>query len=282
MGFVVFYNIEKTDFFSFDLYLFRNNISMSDIQTRSCKRLPPEILAHIFVFLDIPSLCACSLASTNFSQIIDQRLWKELSHRDYLPFLNQVSLKEEDLVLPVRESEINIEKAYFPDATLVIEELITGKYDKVAEIPVEKTDWKEFYSHKYQSVDLNGYWVSDSGKNVVRIYQKGYHVIAKKLTGDENIPAGKLAWEMHLDGSLTKGKGKFQLTAANYESPKLAQAYLQVVNKDVIKIRWLFQDYFGHWYTVEFINTRAGCVDFDSNTMNRKVELLRLEKEIDE
>ncbi len=243
--------------------------------------LPCEILAQIFFFLDIKSILSCSLTSKSLSKVVQERLWKELVHRDHLPFLNQLALEPQQANFPNKESQIITKNEYFPEAKIALEKLYAASYNEQKRvIRNDPSEWKQFYQNKHQNIDLNGFWLGDYGRHgieLIRIYQKGYNVIAKKITGDANIPAGKLTWTMHLDESLMKGKGELQVTEQNYEDPKLSQAYLEVVNKNYIKITWLYQDFFGNWYTVSFANIRAGMVCFDEELMGRKIEFLSVE-----
>jgi len=234
-------------------------------------------------FTDIKSLLACSQTSKSLAKILHERLWKDLVHRDFLPFLQQISVEPQEVLFPSKESQIVTKNEYFLDAKIALETL----YNESENMPISRvirndpSEWKQFYQNKHGNIDLNGYWLGDYGKHgceLIRIYQKGYNVIAKKITGDVNIPAGKLTWAMHLDETLLKGKGEIQLTEKDYEDPKLSQAYLEVVNKNYIRITWLHQDFFGNWYTVSFTNIRAGCISFDDDVMARKIELLPIEQ----
>jgi len=254
---------------------------MSSSPTYTLDKLPWEILAQILFFLDIKSILSCSLTSKSLSKVVKERLWKDLVHRDLLPFLNQLALEPQQANFPSKESQIMTKNEYFPEAEAALEKLYAASYNSQKRfIRNDPSEWKQFYQDKYHNIDLNGYWLGDYGRHgveLIRIYQEGYNIVAKKITGDANIPAGKLTWTMHLDESLMKGKGELQVTEENYEDPKLSQAYLEVVNKNYVKITWLYQDSFNNWYTVSFANIRAGMVSFDEETMGRKIEFLSVE-----
>jgi len=256
---------------------------MSILQQWTLTRLPPEVLYQIFYFLDVNSLISCTLTTKEFAKLInDERLWKDIYSRDYLPFLLQIPCNTQDLAFPTKKSDIQIEREYFPDPKIAISELYNIDEENINITKRPPLDWKLSYIERYQGIDLNGYWIGDYGKHgseLIKIYQNGYNLIAKKITGDENIPAGKLTWKMKLDESLMKGKGLIQLTETKFENPKLVQAYLEVIHKDYIRITWLFQDYLGHWYTVSFANVRAGCIDFDEDVMRRKINCLEIEND---
>ena len=257
---------------------------ISSTQMMSLQALPNELLAHIFIFIDAKSITACSQTSQTFSLIVKERLWKQVSMRDYLSFLQQIPLNSRELILPSKENQIQIIREPFIDANMAIEELENGKSRPVEGLLRSSDEWINFYKKQYQGIDLNGYWIGDYGKHgseLIRIYQSGYNVFAKKITGDVNIPAGKLTWQMQLDDSRRKGRGLIQVAEKDFEDPKQIQAHLEVVNKDFIKITWFFKDVYENWYAVTFSSIRAGCISFDEKTMNRKIDYLALEKDLE-
>jgi hypothetical protein len=50
-------------------------------------------------------------------------------------------------------------------------------------------DWFESYTKLYNSVDLNGLWIApygSHGEEIISVEQKGYHILATKVTGIRN------------------------------------------------------------------------------------------------
>jgi len=244
--------------------------------------LPSEVLLQILSYLDLPSLCSCMQVSSSFYQIIDQQLWKILFFRDFSQFLYQMPLSDEDLGLPQDESNIQMIRKQSMDSQYLKTEPFNQEISEIQEqilrdASVQLRNWKGLYILCYMKIDLNGYWVGDygrHGKELIRIYQKGYEVIAQKVTGDENVPAGQTTWKMTLDKNLSKGKGLMQVAEIGYKNAAWVTAYLNIIDRNSLQITWFIYDHYGNWYSLTFGTVRAGVENFNKDVLERKVEML--------
>lgn len=84
------------------------------------------------------------------------------------------------------------------------------RYDKVYEYICNVPDVFGVYSGDYGS----------HGTEIILITQRGYQMEALKLTGDPNIPRGKITWRCTLNfEDPLLGIGEIQLAGRNYTSP---------------------------------------------------------------
>jgi hypothetical protein len=90
-------------------------------------------------------------------------------------------------------------------------------------------------------LDLTGEWVGtydfgpngrERGDEVVRITQAEGTVVAVKVTGDVNVPAGQVTWRARLD----TGQGEGQLAELGFVNPRFVPVRLQVLNPDLLFI----------------------------------------------
>lgn len=247
--------------------------------------VPSEVLLQIFSYLDIDSVRSCMTVCKTFNQTIEERLWKILFFRDFSHFLYQMPLHEQDLSPPKEESDIQMVRKHHVDSSCTMEEEQQPMQESMTDIQeqilreasIQLRNWKGLYILCYLKINLTGYWVGDygrHGKELVKIEQKGYEVIASKVTGDENVPAGQITWRMTLDKNLTRGKGFMQVAEIGYNNPAWVTAYINVLDKNSIQVTWFVFDHFGNWYSLTFGTVRAGANDFNSEVMERKVEML--------
>jgi hypothetical protein len=80
----------------------------------------------------------------------------------------------------------------------------------------------------------DGVW--GHGKEVVRITQVGQQVVATKVTGDVNVPAGKITFRATLRGKIGKGEG--QIAETSYMNPQFVPGVLLVHSRDKIEFFW--------------------------------------------
>lgn len=244
--------------------------------------VPSEVLAQVLSYLDVQSISSCLRACKSFYQIIEEKLWKIVFFRDFSHFLYQVPLHENDITLPKEESEIQMVQSQSFDHEKIIEEPFNARITDIQvkimrDASVQLQNWKGLYILCYMKIDLNGYWIGDygrHGKELIRIYQRGYELAAIKVTGDENVPAGQVTWKMTLDRNLNKGKGYMQVAESGYKNPTWVTSYLNVIDRNSIQITWFVYDLFGNWYSLTFGTVRAGVDEISPDVMERKVEML--------
>ena len=253
----------------------------------SFQDFPYALLIQIFSHLDVKSICSCSLVSKKIRNTIDTHLWRYLSLRDYTHFLVSDPITEEELEYPIKASDIKTITEDRDEANRTI----TDPFQKPFSIQEQNRlnqainrlkDWKSFFVNCYNLPNLNGYWVGDYGGHgyeLIRIYHKGYKIYAKKLTGDENIPAGKLTWRMTFGEDMREGKGEIHLAERGFMVSRWSTAYLYVIDKNFIRITWFVEAASGDWYCVSFANVKAGCREFDTLKMGDRIQPYPLEDE---
>ena len=240
--------------------------------------IPQEVLLQIFTYLDLSSLISCFSTCQKFHSLTNTLLWKTISLRDFSHFLSQkpLSASEQNRVhLNIRME--SPEEALKDINDPLKEPLTDQEQELLVENKPQVQDWKEFYQnyHELNQRNLSGIWIGDYGAHgfeLIKIYQKGYKVYAKKLTGDPNVPAKRLTWQMHMDETLLRGKGEVHLAVTGYINSKWNTAYLDCTTPNVLKIKWIVSanDLFG--YAVTFMAVKAGKAEFDPETMGRRIE----------
>lgn len=251
-------------------------------------RFPRCLLIQIFTYLEPQTIVSILQTCTTFHTIIEEKLWKPLSLRDFSQFLYTKPLSQVELAYPTKESDI---KEVYEDEAEASKTITDPSQDPLTESEMQMLNkaigdmynWKRFYIHCYGLPDLNGYWVGNyggHGHELIRVYQKGYKVYAKKLMGDPNIPSGKLTWRMTLNGSLAEGKGEIHLADSGFKNPRWSTAYIDVTEKNLIQITWFAQDSLGYWCSLMFGNVRAGCKEFDIYTTEEQINYIDIEYEV--
>ncbi len=69
---------------------------------------------------------------------------------------------------------------------------------------------------------------------VVRIEERGEHVEAVKVTGDDYVPAGAVTWR----ASLATLEGEGQIAEREYRHPRFVPGRLIIVSDERIIFRW--------------------------------------------
>lgn len=246
---------------------------------KSFSQFPDEVLLQIFYYLDAASLVSCMETSRQFNILVDTKIWKTISLRDYSYFLYQIPLTDDQ----VTDSSFELRKEDEEEANKEIadpfkEPLSAEEQRRLEEGQAKIKDWKQFYldCQKKDKYNLSGFWVGDYGDHgfeLLRIYHKGYRVYAKKLTGDVNIPAKKLTWKMTLDKTMNKGRGEIHLADVDFKNSRWNTAFLDTSVPNAVKISWLTGVYAGYMCCITFSCVKIGKKEFDSRTMSRKVEV---------
>jgi len=248
--------------------------------------LPQEVFLQIFTYLDLPSLTSCFSTCQKFHKLTNTLLWKMISLRDFSHFLSQTPLtpsEQSRIHLRVRmESPEDAQKDINDPFT---EPLTDQEQELLYNNKLQVQDWKEFYKsyHELNKRNISGIWIGDYGAHgfeLIKIYHKGYKVYAKKLTGDPNVPAKRLTWQMHMDETLLRGKGEVHLAETGYVNSKWNTAYLDCTIPNILKIKWIVSanDLFG--YAVTFMAVKAGKAEFDPETMGRRIEGILMSEDL--
>ena len=86
-------------------------------------------------------------------------------------------------------------------------------------------------------ISLAGEWIGHYPGHfdeVIRINQRGDHVEAVKITGDDYVPAGATTWR----ASLRTMTGEGQIAEEEYIHPRFIPGQLTIVNPERIIFRW--------------------------------------------
>lgn len=201
-----------------------------------------------------------------------------ISLRDYHYFLHQTPMSDEEMEnLNFDMIKENPEEAGVIFSNPFKQPLSDSEKQLIEEASLSIRNWKKFYMDcfKYEKYNLSGLWAGDYGNHgfeLIKIFHKGYHVYAQKLTGDKNIPARKLTWRMTMDKSMKKGKGYFHLADEGFRDPRWNTGFIDTSEPNVLKIKWMTGVYGGHMCCVTFSNVKIGKAEF-SAAMARKVEV---------
>ena len=87
------------------------------------------------------------------------------------------------------------------------------------------------YSFVVAEIDLAGEWIGHYPGHfdeVIRIEQRGEHLEAVKITGDEYVPAGAVTWRANL--RTLEGEG--QIAEMEFRHPRFVRGRLLVVNPE--------------------------------------------------
>lgn len=140
-------------------------------------------------------------------------------------------------------------------------------------------DWHNFYVKCAKKIKLQGAWEGDyeaHGLEKLKIYQSGYKLRAVKVTGDLNVPAKKVTWEIRLNADMTKGKGRIHLADIGFKNSRWATAYVGVNSERQLVISWFFPVQDGMFFKLSYGNHREGEMPF----MSRKMDPIYLEDDV--
>lgn len=77
------------------------------------------------------------------------------------------------------------------------------------------------------------------GLEYVFVEQDGYLVKGTKVTGDSNVPRGKITFEVALDAYLSYGVGRIQLADTNFQNPRFGRCILNFDSLPTFEIIWI-------------------------------------------
>lgn len=104
-------------------------------------------------------------------------------------------------------------------------------------------------------LDLTGEWVGTYGSHgdeIVRLSQTEGTLLAVKVTGDANVPAGQVTWR----ACLESGQGEGQVAGTGFVNPTFVPARLQVLSRDHLVVTWQ------GWESIDF-RRRGSVVDHE-------------------
>lgn len=78
--------------------------------------------------------------------------------------------------------------------------------------------------HRARLTGLYEAWYGTHGLEFIWVEQSGYALRATKITGDVNVPAGVVTFEVVLDARLDYGVGRIQLARTGFRSPFFGRA----------------------------------------------------------
>ena len=88
-------------------------------------------------------------------------------------------------------------------------------------------------------VDLNGRWVGrygPHGDEVVEISHEGNAVVARKVTGDPNVPAGEVTFRATLEGWGGPGEGR--IAERGFANARFVPGWFSILGRDKVSFEW--------------------------------------------
>ena len=85
--------------------------------------------------------------------------------------------------------------------------------------------------------DLSGEWIghyTGHFDEVVRLTQEGPRVEARKVTGDDHVPAGEITWR----ADLRTGRGEGQVAEREFRRPRFVPGRLEILAPDRLAFHW--------------------------------------------
>jgi len=274
--------------------------------------LPNELKVQVLSKLDHQSLRTVALVCKQWNELIGPTTWKELSIRDWPEFLQTCPMKADTLYGPSSlEAEELAEQAYSRQkqgendnekssdgsfAFCGMNGLIFGQ-EQDTDFHNSIVDWKSFYNSCLQTINLSGLWIAEygvHGEELINVNHQGFVVLATKVTGDVNVPAGKTSFLMLLNRTCKVGRGRMHLADTGYKNPRWGKASIDVINNDKFNICWYIRfalngaSHTSGWYTVTLEFRRAQQEDEKrllsdaNNTAQSQMRLLhRLLSQVD-
>ncbi|KAL4483352.1 hypothetical protein ABPG72_007994 [Tetrahymena utriculariae] len=205
------------------------------------QQLDYYLLMKIIDFLDLIEIEHFYQAKPIQFMFTDVNIWEHLvKERKLIYFVGTTPVvdyemkiqeyKEQCLMEPVNENLISqqfyqmkqIEEQFLPTVINI------DQYNKqIASI----NDWRKIFYQYHNKICYKGVYLGDydsHGIERLEAFQLGYFVFFIKLTGDPNIPQGKITFYMRLAEDLKNGIGYIQLADTGYISPRWGQAAISI------------------------------------------------------
>jgi hypothetical protein len=87
------------------------------------------------------------------------------------------------------------------------------------------------------NINLSGEWIghyTGHFDEVIVISQDGNDVVARKITGDDHVPAGEITWR----ADLLTGTGEGQIAEKEFRNAQFVPGHLTLVGPEKIKFSW--------------------------------------------
>jgi hypothetical protein len=174
--------------------------------------LPEDLLLLLLqLYLPVKSILELSRTCKSLHSICGLSiLWRRLCARDYKDFIASTSS------LPLQLRKV-----------------------------VESCQFKTAYFMLSNVWNLSGIWIGDysvHGRELIHFEQRGWKLVATKLTGDRNIPREKVTFEVNLRYSIKKtqyrGTGMIQLAEDGYVRPWWETCTLFATDNANLRIRF--------------------------------------------
>lgn len=213
--------------------------------------LPLYLQQSFLLYNDIRTILAVLSLTKSTKALQNSELWTKLIIRDFPFYLitkpldpSFSKLTPNDLKTspnPIKTIPLSPEEAileYNEDYKLrlsLLEKLFLNQLQ--GSITGSKALYLEYYKRKKDS--LEGLWIGDyikHGNEKIKLLQRGYEILAIKVTGDNNVPAKKMTWRIILKEESDYGRGCIVLAEEGFKKPKLDTLELQILNNNKIII----------------------------------------------
>jgi len=223
--------------------------------------LPRYLLESILIFLDFPDIYKVLTSNKAFFELFTSKtLWKSLLLRDFLFFFLTNPIKDQSLLsvsnLSIKFMPLESSLDYPPDYKLKrasleeissISSFLSGK-----SLDFLQFRYQYYVSLKLKSSNLSGLWIGDyssHGLETLRIYNRGFELFAVKITGDINVPAGKMTWKVIMNEDFKYGRGFIHIADIGFINPRWATTEIEVLDPEKL----IVSSYFPHldkWFKV--------------------------------
>lgn len=85
--------------------------------------------------------------------------------------------------------------------------------------------------------DLSGEWIGHYRGHydeIVAVTQEGRLAVARKVSGDDYVPAGEITWR----ADVVTGAGEGQVAEREYRHPRFVPGRLEIVSAERIVFHW--------------------------------------------
>lgn len=89
-------------------------------------------------------------------------------------------------------------------------------------------------------VDLNGRWIGSYGPHgdeIIEISQDGPDIVARKVTGDPNVPAGEVTFRARLEGWGGPGEGR--IADRGFRNARYVPGFFSILGRNRVAFEWI-------------------------------------------
>ncbi len=86
-------------------------------------------------------------------------------------------------------------------------------------------------------VDLNGEWIGHYKGHydeIIVVVQEGSLAVARKVSGDDFVPAGEITWRV----DVSTGAGEGQVAEREFRRPRFVPGRLEILSRERIVFHW--------------------------------------------